>query len=90
MPQKTSNGVWPKSSFNTAYGFTSWFFCTNSSTKRFKVAAVFPAARLKPAASCIITKEKPKDIANLVEFLISEKASFITGQLITVDGGFTL
>ena len=33
---------------------------------------------------------KPKDIANLVEFLISEKASFITGQLITVDGGFTL
>ena len=31
-----------------------------------------------------------KDIANLVEFLISEKASFITGQIITVDGGFTL
>ena len=33
---------------------------------------------------------KPKDVANLVEFLISEKASFITGQIITVDGGFTL
>lgn len=33
---------------------------------------------------------KPKDVANLVEFLISNKASFITGQIITIDGGFTL
>ena len=32
----------------------------------------------------------PKDVANLVEFLISEKANFITGQIITIDGGFTL
>lgn len=32
----------------------------------------------------------PKDIANLVEFLSSEKANFITGQIITVDGGFSL
>ncbi|MBR5192385.1 MAG: 3-oxoacyl-ACP reductase FabG [Clostridia bacterium] len=32
----------------------------------------------------------PTDIANLVEFLCSEKSSFITGQIITVDGGFTL
>lgn len=30
------------------------------------------------------------DVANLCEFLCSEKANFITGQIITVDGGFTL
>lgn len=32
----------------------------------------------------------PQDVANLVNFLISDKASFITGQIITIDGGFTL
>ena len=30
----------------------------------------------------------PKDVANLCLFLASEKASFITGQAISVDGGF--
>ncbi|MBQ4155595.1 MAG: SDR family oxidoreductase [Clostridia bacterium] len=29
----------------------------------------------------------PKDISNVVKFLISEDSSFITGQTITVDGG---
>lgn len=33
---------------------------------------------------------KPVDIANIVEFLCSDKADFITGQVITVDGGFSL
>ena len=32
----------------------------------------------------------PEDVANLAEFLCSEKANFITGQIITVDGGLTL
>ena len=30
------------------------------------------------------------DVSNLVLFLASDKADFITGQIITVDGGFTL
>lgn len=32
----------------------------------------------------------PTDVANLVEFLCSENASYITGQIIAVDGGMIL
>ncbi|MEG1478262.1 MAG: SDR family oxidoreductase [Clostridiales bacterium] len=30
---------------------------------------------------------KPQDIANIVSFLLSEEASFITGSDIRIDGG---
>jgi 3-oxoacyl-[acyl-carrier protein] reductase len=33
---------------------------------------------------------QPKDIANVVVFLCSEKGSYITGQVINVDGGMTM
>ncbi len=33
---------------------------------------------------------KPEDIANLVSFLISDQASFITGQNFIADGGMTI
>jgi NAD(P)-dependent dehydrogenase (short-subunit alcohol dehydrogenase family) len=29
----------------------------------------------------------PKDLENMVEFLISENSSWITGQILHVDGG---
>lgn len=32
----------------------------------------------------------PKDVANAVVFLASEKASYITGQVLTVDGGMVM
>lgn len=32
----------------------------------------------------------PSEIADIIYFLSSEKSDFITGQVITVDGGFTL
>lgn len=32
----------------------------------------------------------PQDVANAVEYLLSAKASFVTGQILTIDGGLTL
>ena len=33
---------------------------------------------------------KPEDIANAVAFLAAEETSYITGQVLRVDGGLTL
>jgi 3-oxoacyl-[acyl-carrier protein] reductase len=33
---------------------------------------------------------KPEDIAQLAAYLVSEKASYINGQVIAVDGGMTM
>jgi glucose 1-dehydrogenase len=32
----------------------------------------------------------PEDVAGVAAFLVSERASYITGQTLTVDGGYTL
>ena len=32
----------------------------------------------------------PDDVANAVEYLISEKASFITGEVLKVNGGIVI
>lgn len=32
----------------------------------------------------------PEDVANLVQFLASDKAKYITGQILAVDGGMTM
>ena len=47
---------------------------------------------LKKMASCIPTGDfgVPDDIAYPMLFLASDKASYITGQTIVVDGGSTL
>jgi len=33
---------------------------------------------------------KANDVCNVIDFLLEEKSSFITGQIITVDGGLSL
>jgi 3-oxoacyl-[acyl-carrier protein] reductase len=33
---------------------------------------------------------QPKEIAEALLFLVSDRASFITGQTLLVDGGYTL
>jgi 3-oxoacyl-[acyl-carrier protein] reductase len=45
-----------------------------------KVASTYPLGRLG----------RPEDVASLVWFLLSDEASWITGQTITIDGGLTL
>jgi NAD(P)-dependent dehydrogenase (short-subunit alcohol dehydrogenase family) len=45
-----------------------------------QVAASYPLKRLG----------RPEDVASLVWFLLSDEASWITGQTITIDGGLTL
>lgn len=71
--------------------------------KKITVNAVAPGAIDTPGAksteevteqtvSAIPAKRmgKPEDIANAVTFLASEKSDYITGQVIIVDGGWTL
>jgi 3-oxoacyl-[acyl-carrier protein] reductase len=48
--------------------------------KEQEVAAAYPLQRLGV----------PEDISSVVMFLLSEESSWITGQLIVVDGGLTL
>jgi 3-oxoacyl-[acyl-carrier protein] reductase len=45
-----------------------------------KVAETYPMKRLG----------LPEDVASLVWFLLSDEASWITGQTVTIDGGLTL
>jgi NAD(P)-dependent dehydrogenase (short-subunit alcohol dehydrogenase family) len=47
--------------------------------KEAKLLALHPLGRLG----------EPADIANAIAFLVSDEASWITGQAIAVDGGFT-
>lgn len=71
--------------------------------KKINVNAVAPGAIETPGAKMDETTKnqtvsaipwarmgKPEDIANLVTFLASDKADYITGQTFIVDGGWTL
>ena len=51
----------------------------NSTEELQRIAASLPVGRLA----------EPTEVAELVEFLCSERNSFITGQTILIDGGYT-
>lgn len=54
--------------------------------------AQMPEENIKQTLAGIPIKRmgQPEDIANAVTFLASEKSSYITGQVIVVDGGWTI
>jgi NAD(P)-dependent dehydrogenase (short-subunit alcohol dehydrogenase family) len=52
-----------------------------------KIGAEFGLATAAPGREDV--SGRPEDIAELVMFLCSEKAGFITGENICVDGGMT-
>ncbi|MGB3212907.1 MAG: SDR family oxidoreductase [Desulforhopalus sp.] len=70
---------------------------------KIRVNALAPSLTRTPLANSILSNEKvaatvtelhalkklgtSDDIANLVEYLLSERAGWITGQIISVDGG---
>ena len=55
------------------------------------ILKAIPSERKKKFADLIPLGRSgtPEDVANLVGFLASEKAGYITGEVICVDGGFS-
>lgn len=56
-----------------------WIDTPMSTPESYEAASITPLAR----------NGKPEEVADVVSYLISDKASFITGAIISVDGGYT-
>jgi len=73
-------------------GFVETDMWTSVSTELGALTGV-PAAeftRRRLASVPLGRMERPEDVANVIGFLASSKAAYMTGQAISVDGGITL
>lgn len=72
------------------YGITVNSVCPGFTDTELTQRNVSPEEREKLTATIALRRfADPAEIANVVSFLISKEASYITGQCIIVDGGFT-
>ena len=56
------------------------------------MVAALPEEMIKPIADAIPMKRvgQPEDVANAFVFLASDLASYVTGEVLSVDGGMTV
>jgi 3-oxoacyl-[acyl-carrier protein] reductase len=77
-PSVTVNAVCP-GWIDTPFNDSFWSFQDNPDQARDQLEASIPARR----------QGQPSDVVGIINFLTTPEASYITGQSVTVDGGYT-
>jgi NAD(P)-dependent dehydrogenase (short-subunit alcohol dehydrogenase family) len=77
-PSVTVNAVCP-GWIDTPFNDSFWTFQEDPKRAREQIEASSPARR----------QGQPSDVAGIINFLTTPEASYITGQSVTVDGGYT-